>query len=840
MPQLTGQTRRRTKSPRRANKDGELVVAGVPAASIAGNMVVTPDMVPPNPASYDEEAKFFNALADHAEDTQKQWQGSNNTRTQSAQSPGFDAGHEVNRLTAVDFGRLADVYRDAANYYSSVADVYRTAHRAQQSAINHANDELRQAKTPTEQPAIIARWHTHARSLTNSAVAEAEQKSTRFRTSAGSNITALDSLTKGTAPQAPTLPRSGGNGIAVPAGKPHTDLSQEGEPGEPTPGDGSGTDAPGAATSAGRASGKGPYQRGQREGTDGLPNGAPDQSALLSGPYPDAGQSPLSGNPLQSLAGFPGSLSSGGGGLGSLSSGSGLGSLGSGGGLSGLTSGGFPGAQTAGLGGLPSSTSAATAAPQAATSAGAFSQGLSAGSNAGSALSSLPPATGTGASTATSSQAAAAAPAAGLADSAAPSAGLGAPGAAPGGASAGSGAATSAGSAGVSGAPGAMMVPPPGMGAPAAPVAAGSAGGSGGAGAPVVPAGNAGSSSSAVGSAGAGSLAAGSNGAMLVPASVVAGTNAGPGQRQRMDSPELASAKALALKLRRDCDGAKYPCIEWAVGIFRSEVGGATECVVTSNEGFAYIPWGVFLPRSARLLSADKLADNRFRDQWFGCKDPAQVMEAYAKQRAERGSRMVALAITSDSPESRVPGVEYGICPPRNLNESCSEPVLEDMHAHRLEILYPDLYARLQRITSTAEETRAFANQVCVGLAMQMIDAVQMAAGVDSPPELRHMWDALGTGDPISDDEWQQYLIASIVFNVNLSASRLPLDAGVAERERYRAQWVAARTMEFLRGWQRTPPDVADMIYAAAVAYPGDFAVKFEPLLRAPEAALAK
>ena len=147
---------------------------------------------------------------------------------------------------------------------------------------------------------------------------------------------------------------------------------------------------------------------------------------------------------------------------------------------------------------------------------------------------------------------------------------------------------------------------------------------------------------------------------MLVPASVVAGGNAGAGQRQRMDSPELASAKALALKLRRDCDAAKYVCIEWAVGIFRSEVGGATECVVTSNEGFGYVPWGVFLPRSARLLSADKLVDNGFREQWFGCKDPAQVMAAYAKQRAQRGSRLVALAMTSDSPESRVPGLSTG------------------------------------------------------------------------------------------------------------------------------------------------------------------------------------
>ena len=56
--------------------------------------------------------------------------------------------------------------------------------------------------------------------------------------------------------------------------------------------------------------------------------------------------------------------------------------------------------------------------------------------------------------------------------------------------------------------------------------------------------------------------------------------------------------------------------------------------------------------------------------------------------------------MTSDSSESRIPGVEYGVCPPRNLNEVCSEPVLDDMHTHRLEVLYPDLFARLQRLTA--------------------------------------------------------------------------------------------------------------------------------------------
>jgi hypothetical protein len=295
----------------------------------------------------------------------------------------------------------------------------------------------------------------------------------------------------------------------------------------------------------------------------------------------------------------------------------------------------------------------------------------------------------------------------------------------------------------------------------------------------------------------------------------------------------------LALKLRRDCDGARYPCIEWAVGIFRSEANGGSACVVTSNEGFGYVPWGVFLPRSARLMASDKLVDRDFRDRWFGCDDPAQVMVEYAKLRAERGSHLVALGVTTQSAFARAPGVECGVSAPRNLDEQYRTPVLTDLHAHRLELLHPDLFTRVQRLAATECQTRALANQACVPLAVQMIDAVKTSAGVQTPPELRQMWDALGTGDDISDDAWQQYLLASMVVFVNLSASRPTLDASAAERENYHAQWVAARAMEFLRGWQRKPADVADMIYASAVAYPGDFAVKFEPLLRVVEDGLS-
>lgn len=55
---------------------------------------------------------------------------------------------------------------------------------------------------------------------------------------------------------------------------------------------------------------------------------------------------------------------------------------------------------------------------------------------------------------------------------------------------------------------------------------------------------------------------------------------------------------------------------------------------------------------------------------------------------------------------------------------------------------------------------------------------------------------------------------------------REPASAGrppTGDRERYQAQWVTARTMELLQGWERRPVDVADMVYAAATAYPWRF-----------------
>ena len=299
-------------------------------------MVVTPDMVPPNPSPYDEEASFFKTLAADAEQTQQQWNASNRAREEAAKSPGFDAGHQTNNQTAADFGRLAGVYHEAATYFSSVAEVYRTAHRGQQSAINNANNELAHAKTPVEQQAIVARWHTHARSLTNSAIAEAEQKSRSF--------TQTLATTSPRSTQGPKALRRRPQHCPIAAEKaspyrpekrvqvyrmsPHPMTAHLRLPT---------TARPVSGTSTKDGLGKG--GRGgvtHQESDDDAPSVVPP----VTNPFPSGGgQMPSGGSsPLQSLGGFASPLSSAGGGLNPLSSGGGLGGLGSGGGLPGLGS----------------------------------------------------------------------------------------------------------------------------------------------------------------------------------------------------------------------------------------------------------------------------------------------------------------------------------------------------------------------------------------------------------------------------------------------------------------------------------------------------------------------
>ncbi|TVS78076.1 hypothetical protein FPZ47_25675, partial [Mycobacterium helveticum] len=302
-------------------------MADVPATSIAGNIIITPDMVPPAAEPLETQAAHYAALAEKVGELQQQLKAANAMREEAAQSPGWEAGHEKNRQLAADYGRMVEIYNAAADYFNGVAGVYRDAQTAQRNVLMKANAELSQAKNAIQQQEIAARWHTHARALTTSAVGAATAKAGVFEHTAGTDITALTSRLGGPAPQDPVLPHSGGGGIAVPTGKEGSGLGDDnGDPANPN----------GTGNPQGIGNGHTPRHSGAAKGEDGEPatTGPGSTPAVMGSPYPGAGQMPMpggGGSGIQSV-GFPPGLTSMTGGLGSMPGGGGMGGLGSGGG----------------------------------------------------------------------------------------------------------------------------------------------------------------------------------------------------------------------------------------------------------------------------------------------------------------------------------------------------------------------------------------------------------------------------------------------------------------------------------------------------------------------------
>lgn len=360
-----------------------------------------------------------------------------------------------------------------------------------------------------------------------------------------------------------------------------------------------------------------------------------------------------------------------------------------------------------------------------------------------------------------------------------------------------------------------MMLPPGSMGPPAAAVPppttipAGTAGSTNAQAAPVAP--------SAAGAAAS---------PTLIPASVVAAGQLAAAQERR-ESADAAAAKELAYKLQHAAEEIKYP-IEWAIGVFRSPSG--TETVITTNDGASYIPAGVFVPRSVRVLSTDPLVDDHFRQLWFGWGDPARVLIEYAKLRAQKGWRLVAAATTSVVNVLRDAGVEHPPSCTRMTNPWRQEgveipaPVLDDMHEHRLAVLWPDVYPRLLRVM-TADPI--FQDRIVRGVSASLVHlATTQAQALDDGihDAIRRVWMARGADHQPTVQQWAEYDAEAKTFNGTTSICRPGFVNGATadprdtlqERARYRAHWLVARTAEHIGGWARRPLPLSDMCYAAA------------------------
>lgn len=777
------------------------------SAGSYGRLIVTPDMEPPDAGHWDAQEQTYRAGATSWDGIHQQIVTDSARFRDAADSRGFDEVHRVNAVLAEEVKTIAEWHAKVADKCGDIATVLRETRSGQEQLVREADAKIASAKLPGEAEALVTQYRGIARYRTEAGVTAAIASHTSLNRST-ENTRALDLLAKwGDAPAAPPVQPldSPSPGITQGDDNPKKAPPQEEDSSKSTPLQ-EGSDQSPPAMSPTDSAGTSTTQPGIKTAT------SDEGIKVATGPVqptpgvasPGAGASPLGGGGVPSIGGM------GGGGLGS-------------GGAprlpGGLASGGMPGMGSnplgSGVGQIPGAGSGLQSAggvPGAGTGAGspaaAFTQGMSTGGAIGGGMPAAPapaPASPSPALSAGAQATPVSATAGGGVPPVGAHSGMVVPAAAPTGAGMGTGA---------GGAP--MMLPPGSMGPPAGAVPPSAA---------TVPAGTLAAGSNAPSTAPP-SAAAGA-GPTLIPASVVAAGQTAAA-RERRESADAAAAKELVWKLQHASYLAGHYLTGWAVGVFRSPSG--TETVITSNDGASYIPAGVFVSRSVRVLATDPLVDDNFRQLWFGWSDPARVLVEYAQQRAEWGWRLVAAASTLSTAALRDAGAEHPPACTRETNPllqpgvQVPAPVLDDMHVHRLAALWPEVYPRLLRVMG--------ADPICQDRIVSGVSAALMAAATTQaqaidggvPDALRHIWVARGGDREPSAQQWAKYNEEAQTFNGTTAMSRPAFMTGGTghprdsseELVKYRAHWLVARTAEHIGGWANCPLPLPDMCYAAA------------------------
>jgi hypothetical protein len=282
----------------------------------------------------------------------------------------------------------------------------------------------------------------------------------------------------------------------------------------------------------------------------------------------------------------------------------------------------------------------------------------------------------------------------------------------------------------------------------------------------------------------------------------------------------LASASQLVYQLLHD--SRMYPYMDWCVGVFRTSSG--IETLIVNSEGAGYIPAGVFVPRSARMLFADTGLDAQFRARWFGFANPAETMVAYAELAAEHREdvELWALAVSVDDGGSSMPvrslTLHYEDCS-RSLSpipDDAPTSRLDDTHVHRLETLDRALYARLTGFgdgplpdRSEAWRTTMVAAQCALGRAGSFPDLAVA-------PAVREVLELLGQGLPVPASRWQELEAAHIgvvMSGAGLRPGRASHDVGVAAH--VLAYHDLARLIELLMLWRLDSVAYPEIAYLA-------------------------
>jgi hypothetical protein len=296
-----------------------------------------------------------------------------------------------------------------------------------------------------------------------------------------------------------------------------------------------------------------------------------------------------------------------------------------------------------------------------------------------------------------------------------------------------------------------------------------------------------------------------------------AAAGAGIGVRSSAPDPLLEGASRLVYELMHA--SRLYAAIDWCVGVFKTPSGPQT--VVVSSEGAGYIPPGVFLPRSVRLLFSDPGLSDAFRARWFAWVNPAQTMLAFAATFTELDPNieLYAVAVSTDHGGSALPARDAGV----PHYEDCSllvspipadapAPNLDANRMHRLEALDRAEYARLTRTPDRSESWTT--TETAVRVALSRASAL---LGFSVPPAIRQISQVLGNGEAVTDEQWSDLELVRVNAILD-SASQRPgrmLDS-VGASPYARAYHNLARLAELLALWRGNDPQHAEIAYTAA------------------------
>lgn len=271
--------------------------------------------------------------------------------------------------------------------------------------------------------------------------------------------------------------------------------------------------------------------------------------------------------------------------------------------------------------------------------------------------------------------------------------------------------------------------------------------------------------------------------------------------------PLLAAAVQLCFELQH---GSRfYGILDWCVGVFRTADGAGIELVATSNDGPSYIPAGVFLPRSSRLVFSDPLVDQEFRDRWFGFSDPVATMMAYAEaRRGESGELpLYALAATTLMGGGLVAAEEAGVehlhlCRYEDspLRGKTGDQRDDDTNVHRLGMVDSELLSWWQSGDRTLAELTVRGDELTTA-AHAAVSARLGDSAIIVPDVGLAVFNKLTYAEPIDDELWND-LYSSITDAHFALGSARPSDDAPLAAELYRMRHDVARFLEVLWWWR--------------------------------------